>query len=152
MIERLSVPIDTKTGKIAENAMRDSTKSKLIAALDGSTLTARVSSNAPDDGSAAAIVGVLYDVIGSAAVLMAKSRGYSDRAAELLRYTEQEKALLMPPTLKVLAKYDLFGGKWADEIALAVTVGSITAAHVMAMQRVDAEPAKSPAPVEGAAA
>jgi hypothetical protein len=135
--ERISIPIDRTTGKIAENAMRDGTKSRLRDALHGSSLLNGAAPTADTDPSAAMIVNVLYDLLGSAAVIFARSRlGASAAAAEAMRYTDQEKALFAAPTMKVLAKYDLMGGKYADEIALLVAVGGVTAAHYMTVQRI----------------
>jgi len=139
-IPRLGVPFDPKTGKIVFEGMRPSTKDKIRTLLDDDRLskelgvTSNVSSasSAENDALAGIVVNVLYDTVGSLAVILAKSRGFGSHA-ELLRYTEQEKAQLAAPTLKVLSKYDLLGGKYADELLLLAAVGSITAGHIMAM-------------------
>jgi hypothetical protein len=139
-IPRLGVPFDPTTGKIVFEGMRPSTKEKIRTLLDDDRISkelgvsANVSgvSSAENDALAGVVVNVLYDAIGSLAVILAKSRGFGSHA-ELLRYTEQEKQTLSAPTLKVLGKYDLLGGKYADELLLLAAVGSITAGHVMAM-------------------
>lgn len=139
-IPRLGVPYDTNTGKIVFEGMRPSTKDKIRVLLDdpriakelGVSANVSSASSAENDALAGVVVNVLYDAIGSLAVILAKSRGFGSHA-ELLRYTEQEKEQLAAPTLKVLSKYDLLGGKYADELLLVAAVGSITAGHIMAM-------------------
>lgn len=139
-IPRLGVPYDTNTGKIVFEGMRPSTKDKIRVLLDdpriakelGVSANVSSASSAENDALAGIVVNVLYDAIGSLAVILAKSRGFGSHA-ELLRYTEQEKEQLSAPTLKVLSKYDLLGGKYADELLLVAAVGSITAGHIMAM-------------------
>jgi hypothetical protein len=139
-IPRLGVPFDPTTGKIVFEGMRPSTKEKIRTLLDDDRISKELgvspnvsSASSPEnDALAGVVVNVLYDAIGSLAVILAKSRGFGTHA-ELLRYTEQEKAQLAAPTLKVLGKYDLLGGKYADELLLVAAVGSITAGHIMAM-------------------
>lgn len=136
---RLSVPVDRKTGKIIESAMRDTTRTRLASALAGSDLSSAPSKTADAAASSAVVVNMLYDLMGSAAVVLARSRGYHASAAEILRYTDEEKAMFSEPTIKVLNKYDLLGGKYADEIGLALVVGGVLASRIMAMNRAQAE-------------
>lgn len=138
-IPRLGVPFNPDTGKIVFEGMRPSTKEKIRVLLDDDRIAKELGvasmatgSSAENDALAGVAVNVLYDAVGSLAVILAKSRGFGSHA-ELLRYTEQEKAQLSAPTLKVLSKYDLLGGKYADELLLLAAVGSITAGHIMAM-------------------
>jgi len=145
---RFSVPFDEATGTIDFASMRPGSIDKLRRALTdpkASIALGKVESveNAKNDGSdvSALVVNLLYDAIGSIAVIGAKTRGYSEARAEMLRYTEQEKQTLYAPTLKVLNKYDVLGGKYVDEFTLLIAVGSITAAHVVALNA----PVPSPA-------
>lgn len=152
---RLSIPFDPKTGKLAFDSMRASTKAKLVAALRdpaarealGQDVTNTATAPAEDAALNAMVVNMLYDVIGSVAVVLAKSRGFQASHAEVLRYTAEEKQAFAGPTLAVLNKYDLLGGKYADELLLLAAVGSVTASHVMALTQLSAGPAAK----EGAA-
>jgi hypothetical protein len=139
-IPRLGVPYDTKTGKIVFDGMRPSTREKLKTLIDDDRLPKELGigssavSSADNDALSAIVVNVLYDAIGSIAVILAKNRGFGDHA-EILRYTAAEKEQFSAPTLKVLNKYDLLGGKYADELLLIAAVGTVTTGHVMAMTR-----------------
>lgn len=152
---RLSVPINPKTGKLDFDSMRASTREKLKAALADPAARAAlgdagggVALSADDAALNGVLVNMLYDVIGSIGVVVAQTRGFQAAHAEVLRYTEQEKAILAPTTLKVLNKYNLLGGKYADEIALVAAVGSVTAGHIMALRQLAAaSPTIVPAPL-----
>jgi len=141
-VQRLTVPIDSKTGFIAWDRLRspDKTANVLKRVFTDSRLSP-ARSESPEDSAAlnAVVVNVLYDAIGMIAVVAARTRGYSETSAQLLRYTADEKAALAPQTVKVLNKYNLLGGKYADEITLLVAVAGITGAHVMAMQEAEAK-------------
>lgn len=138
-IVRLTLPLDP-AGKLRLDRMRPSTVDALRKMLDEPTLRAvrgeaGASTDAADPAVNAVIVNVIYDAIGSLAVLLARSKGYTEEHANLLRYTAEEKSAMGPLTVKVLEKHNLLGGKYADEIALVTTIGAITVGHVMALQQ-----------------
>jgi len=138
---RLSLPYDATRGVIDFASMRPVTRDRLRRALaDPSarvvlTDTTTVPTGESDKAVAVMMVDLLYDAIGTIAVVVARTRGVSATRAEVLRYTAEEKKLFMEPTLKVFAKHQLLSGKYADEIALVLAVGSVTAAHVVAMNQ-----------------
>lgn len=140
IIPRLGVPFDPVTGKIVFDGMRPSTKEKIRVLLDDARIAKELGigsnavASAENDAFAALVVNVLYDAIGSLAVIMAKSRGYGEHA-EILRYTEQEKASFAAPTIAVLNEFDLLGGKHANKLLLLAAVGTVTAGHIAAMQQ-----------------
>lgn len=138
---RLSLPYNPETGKIDFSSMRASTREKLKRALADPSATEALGTSAatiegaPDQSAAlnTMIVNTLYDAISSLAVVLAKSRGFQATHAEMLRYTQQEKEMFAPLTINVLNKYDLLGGKYAEEMMLLAAIGAATATHVQAM-------------------
>ncbi len=143
-IHRLTIPIDPTSGRVKWDRLRspDKTKEAIGKLLTDPRL--QVSTDAENRALNALVINVLYDAVSAVAIIVARSRGFSGSEAELLRYTEQEKAAFSAPTLKVLEKYNLLGGKYADEIMLLAAVGSVTGAHVMAMQQAHAKAAVVP--------
>jgi len=139
--DRFNISLNA-AGKVDWSRMRDATRAQLREAVDDPVVRAALwgdastpsASGSSDTAATAALVDVLYTLIGSAAVVFARTKGFTEAQAEMLRYTEDEKAKFLGPTMKVLSKYDLLGGRYMDEITLAVMVGSVTAAHLMAMQ------------------
>lgn len=139
-VVRLTLPVDPKTGFIAWDRVRspEKTENTLRRVFADSKLSPRPIAT-PEDSAAlnAVVVNVLYDAVGLLAVVVARSRGFAEDTARLLRFTADEKAALAPQTVKVLDKYNLLGGKYADEITLLIAVGGIVGGHVLLMQ--DAE-------------
>lgn len=141
--ERLSLPVDA-SGALDWETLRASTREKLKTAFADTARVQRelgiggaVNVTAPPSAEIvklnAMLVQSLYKAVGGLLVLSARSRGVPDDAAELLRFHEDECAMLVDPTLAVLNKYELLGGKYAEEITLIACVGSMLGGHVMAM-------------------
>jgi hypothetical protein len=82
-----------------------------------------------------AIVGMLYGSLGSLMVSVARSKGYTAEQANVLIFTPEEKAALVDPTSKVLAKYSGALGKWQDEIALTVMLGMVLTGKLSALRK-----------------
>lgn len=158
-VSRLSVPFDADKGEIDFSSMRPSTVEKLkkaVAApnaraalgLDGSGSAAP----AADGALNALVVNVVYDALGSAAVIFAKTRGFQATHAEVLRYTAEEKAMFAPITIEVLEEYDLIKGKHAKLITLLAAVGAVTSKHIAElMQLSNGTPATAARPTGDAA-
>lgn len=148
-IERFAIPLDPKTGQIVLENMRDASREKLTKAIASTPGLASQSGTGSDVSEFNTVIAtVLYDAISSIAMVTARSRGFSASSAELLRYTEQEKAQFVGPTVAVLDKYDLLKSKYKEEIALLAIVGTVTGSKIMAMQRAEAAivRAATPAP------
>lgn len=134
--KRLSLPIGPD-GKIQWESMRSDTQEKLRTALSGSPIASQ-----PTDGKGVtaaetidpALIGVLYRAIGSLAVTLTRSAGYSVEDAELARATDDELKELIPLTKKVLDKYASALSKYDDEIALALVLGLTVQTKVTALR------------------
>lgn len=130
--ERLSFPL-TKEGDLDLDSLRSGTREKLRRALHNDKVRAELfGASGPGAPSAArltpddlALAGVLYDALGALFVSAARASGYPLDAAEMLRYSEQEKRALIEPTARVFAKY---AGNFAymDELMLGVAFTTIT--------------------------
>jgi hypothetical protein len=145
-IERFAVPLDPKTGEFVWDSMRGSTKEKLTKAIKASGVGADAKGDAAADAAINMLLAnVLYDAIGAMSMAIAVRRGFTKSSAELLRYTPEEKAQLIGPTVAVLDKYDFLKSKYKEEILLLIAVGGVTGQHVMAMQRAEAAIISPPA-------
>jgi len=144
-IQRLAIPIDKQTRKILYERMRPGTRDELrrSLALSGDLAPGAASVTPNDvtvtDEMSAVLVNVVYDAISSIAIMVARAKGFDRSDAELLRYTAEEKQAFIAPTMRVLAKYDLTSGKYADEIMLTVIVGMTTANKIQALSQAAAQ-------------
>lgn len=141
-IERFAVPLDPATGAFQFENMRPATKKKLLDAIGKipqDEKNAGAATSAEEQALNALLVNVLFDLVGFGAMIVARQQGYSVAAAQKLAYTEQEKSTFMAPTIAVLNKYNLLGGKWREELALLAIVSITTFGHVQAMKKADAD-------------
>lgn len=138
-VKRIAVPVDTATGKAMLETMRPATIAELKTALDSDSAravlgnAAAVATSTHDPALNAALVGVLFDSLGAIGVALASRKGYSDPAAAKLAFNDRDKAILTPPTVRVLEKYNVLGGKYADEIALAAALLAVIAGKAQEM-------------------
>lgn len=144
--ERLSLPIDAD-GRIDWESMRPSTRDKLKAALSDVERVGRELGTPPPSvgagGATAAenaelnsmIAAMIYDGISNVLVLSAKAAEIPDEYAELMRYTEKQKADWLKPTQDVLARYSLLNSPHAPLIALLSSVSMTTLGMWMQMQQ-----------------
>jgi|SRR5882672_2271651 len=133
---RFTIQLD-ENGNIAWDRMRPSTRDQLRAKLGES------SKSAPPPGPSATSeifsdphAAMLFDLLGRLEVTMAM-RAYhcSQEQANILLYTDQEKAILTGPLVKVLNKYGAsWFTKYGDEIALAGLLVSVHAPKLLTLQ------------------
>lgn len=142
---RLSVQLD-EHGAIAWDRMRPDTRAKLKNALhNDSRLDADVSGIPGGPGPAPAVHAehfppelceVVYDSLSMLLVGLARSRGgYTAEQAAVLAFNSQEKAALVPATIKVLDKYDTSLGKYQEEIILGVLLSTILSGKLALLRK-----------------
>lgn len=145
---RLSLQLTGDEAKIDLARMQPGNRAKLAALLRDPDTRAQlglveeraVTVDAQLDRAVAAqAVGLL----GMLAVMGAKRAGYRDEHAALMAFGQREIDMLAPATMAVLAKYNLLGGKYAEELALAAGVGAVVADKWTTMRAV-AEREKAP--------
>lgn len=154
-LDRLAVTLDAQ-GAIVFDGMRPTTKTRLRTALADPRVARELNLSAPAVGVATLsaddaaltmlVINALYDAVSGLGVAVARARGFHETSANLLRFTTDEKDKLAGPTMSVLNKYDLLGGKYKEEILLLVAIGSMTAGHVTAMQHAELEMSSGKAP------
>lgn len=135
---RLSVQLDQE-GSIAWDRMRPETKEKLERALDkdgrarpGATAA---SSAPPAQTFPPALCETLYDSLSMLLTGLAQRGGYTREQAAVLAFTPQEKGALVPPTLKVLDKYNTSLGKYQEEIVLGVLLSTIISGKLALLKK-----------------
>jgi len=133
---RLAVPL-TDEGRIDWDRVPPAQRDVLDMAVRRETPIAAAPLTAEQQAFDDALVGMLYDAISSVSVTIARASGYSVNAAAMMKFSAEEKAALIPPTNKVLAKYSGFLGQYQDEVMLAVCLGSIVSAKVTAMRQME---------------
>lgn len=130
---RLSIPL-TADGTAPDWArMRNADKAREVLGLGGAASEASGGADAGVFG--ADMLGLALDALASGLVSVARAGGYTADSSELLRFSEQEKAALIPRAVKVLEKHAPSLGKWEDEIALAVTASIIIGGKLMALKK-----------------
>jgi hypothetical protein len=143
---RLAVTLDDD-GRVAWDRMRPETRETLRRALGTEAPGAPTTAGARLDP---AIIYVAYDALTSIAVSVAAASGYTLDSAEQLRFSAREKAALLEPTQKVLAKYTVSLGRWEDEIMLAMILGATVQGKVAQLRRRDGSGAAlTPTPAAG---
>lgn len=138
----IAIKVDPKTGEWLADRARADTIAGLRKAFDSDAARAALGAASPDATATnaalmAAMVGGAFTAIGKVAAGMAMSRGVSEAAALHLLVDAEDMKLLAPATLAVLAKYNLLGGKYAEELALLGAVVTVGASKYDAMQRAD---------------
>lgn len=93
----------------------------------------------------AGMCGVLYDTASVLMVGLMRARGFGDRA-ELMRFSDQDKAILVDPTARVLSKY-VGEFKYQDEVTLALALFAVVTGKIALLRAAPAAPAPpTPAP------
>lgn len=125
-VERISIPLTTD-GLIDEAAMRPKTLEKLRRALPPTFTNQPTEDEGPNPLAAvfsAKAVGMLYKLLGAVEGRIAAARLPElpkARVQQVFDYSEQDLAILGPPTEAVLAKYTPRNlSKYAEELELAV--------------------------------
>lgn len=133
---KLSLPLKGD-GSIDLEGMRSSTVDKLRIALAGTkglqseqATPARDPSQVPDF-----MVQVVYSLIGSIEVAIMSRKYPRDIAQQAFTYTPADLEVLTEPTKAVLAKYLPLLGKYNEEAALLMALGSI---HIQKMAVINA--------------
>jgi hypothetical protein len=137
---RLTIQLD-ESGGIAWDRMRPSTKEQLIGKLKDdprfkSTGTAPGAAASSGDIFSDPHAAMLFDLVGRLEVTLAM-RAYrcTQEQANILLYTDQEKAILTGPLVKVLNKYGAsWMTKYGDEITLAGLLVAVHAPKLIALQ------------------
>lgn len=144
-IKTVALRVDSVTGALQVDRMRPDTIAAVRKALDTDAARAAVfgtatatTAPAENDPTTLFALSMLLDSFGNIAANLAVRKGYSAPAAECLKFSEHEKAQLSPLAVKVLAKYDLLGGKYADEIALAIALTGLATQKIQAMNQIEA--------------
>lgn len=145
---RLSVPI-TDDGQIAFDSLTPKVRERLRRVAADPELRVRLDLAPADDAPSSApaapaapvgwdagVIGRLYDLIGYSMMKWANGRGFTPAQQEVLLFTPDEKAQLVPSTGAVLDKY-LPGGldRWGPEFVLGATLLTIGIAKIEALQQ-----------------
>jgi hypothetical protein len=155
---RLTVQLDDQ-GRIAWDRMRPSTRESLIDKLKDDP---KFKHTAPASGGSSASssdifsdphAAMVFDMLGRLEVTIAmRTYRCTQEQANILLYTDQEKALLTGPLVKVLNKYGAsWFTKYGDEITLAGLFVAVHAPKILSLQEIKPsgpKPAQFPAPVK----
>jgi hypothetical protein len=135
---RLTIQLD-EYGAIAWDRMRPSTRDELLNKLKNDPRAGAIPTS-QSHGSAEIFsdphAAMVFDLLGRLEVMLAM-RAYhcSQDQANVLLYTDQEKAILTGPLIKVLNKYGAsWFTKYGDEIALAGLLVAVHAPKLTALQ------------------
>ncbi len=133
---RFSIQLtDGDTPAIDLAKMHPASREKLVALLkQGDTLKqlgvlpSEVVTAATPDPAASALDTMLghkaVELVGLLAVIGAKRAGYADEHAQLMAFNVPQREALAPVVVRILGKYNLLGGKYAEELAaLALAAG-----------------------------
>lgn len=136
---RLSVQLTDDGARIAWDRLRADSREKLRRVLAdpeavkqlGATMPAATVTVDP------MICGVLYDALSSIAVSLARASGYAVDRAAVLRFNDEEKAMLAAPTAAVFAKYSDALGAYQEEFTLAMLLFAILSGKVAVLRASD---------------
>jgi hypothetical protein len=99
----------------------------------------------------ATICGVLYDALSSIRMAIGRTRGLSDEAALMLRYTAEEKTMLAPLTMDVLN--EKFGSMAArKDLMLLASLGMLETSKWTEAMRVQEQQTAAPLPFDRSSA
>jgi hypothetical protein len=90
------------------------------------------------------------ELFGLLAVLGAKRAGYADEHAQLMAFRPQQREALAPAVVRILGKYNLLGGKYAEEVAVLALAAGMLADNYMKVKE-SAEKGQIPLPITPAA-
>lgn len=136
--ERLSFPL-AADGSIAVEQLRPATRDKLKRALASPAARSALFGGAPAGPSPEdlALCGAVYDTLSSILVSVYRASGYSVEQASYARYTEDQKAAMVPLTAKVFNKW-VGDFAYMDELMLCVMVATITSQNLANVQKAPA--------------
>ena len=138
--QRITMPVGSD-GRIDAARLREKTRAALRHALSDPALPAALGMSEPATANATdplinTIAGAVYDGASALLIWLAHTRfKISAQHAVLLGFTPEDKTLLQAPTAAVIAKYlpDL-GGKYQEELILALALTNVIAGKVVAMR------------------
>jgi len=142
----------TADGRIDGDRLREKTRAALRRALSDPGLSVALGvpavaigpagSSSPDDAALSMIAGAVYDGASALLVFLAARSGMPVDHARVLAFTPDEKRTLEAPTARVIQKYlpDL-GGKYQDELVLALALTNVIAGKVVLMRSQPAQAA-----------
>lgn len=157
--QRLNLNFDLDAnGKPDFSSMRDKTKEKLRAFMSDPSLADFLGVKSPVPEVQVfhpSMVSGLYDLLGSIESTIATRMGGIPEpvAKKVFRYSDEEKAALAGPTVRVLNKYaSAWMIRYQDEIALAtllisLTIAKVNAASLLTKQKPFVVPSPVPEPV-----
>jgi hypothetical protein len=137
---RLNVQL-TPDGRVAWDRIRPSTKAQLATAFSDPAAPEQLGIAATATGAAqvdafdAGMTGLVYDTLSNFMIGLARRSGYTDDQAGVLRFTDDEKTQLGPPTAAVLNKYAGALGKYQEELTLAVAVTLVISGKVSLLRK-----------------
>jgi hypothetical protein len=137
--ERITVVLDGRGG-LDVAGMRDSTKTKLIAALKKSSgellpkLPEGPVTRWPDIA-----VRAIYSFLGAAEIQLASKRFPPEVATAAFTYTDEDMKVLMDPTQAVLAKHAGKLDRWQEETTLVLAISQVHFAKLHALKKFMAE-------------
>lgn len=136
---RVSFAIDASGKPVNPDRLRQPTKDALRVAFSDDEFLRSIGIRSEDDAEEDALLSVIsdgaYDALSVLMLLGARRAGYSIEHARVLAFTPNEKAQLNAPTAKVIKKYlPSIGGKYRDEIMLAISLTNVIAAKIMLLR------------------
>lgn len=136
--KKFTLLIDKNDGIEIDRMLPDNRAKFVRMVRDNPELMREIAGAAPDGGAAAMlndgeIIGLLYDVIGQIGVSIARAT-CTDESAQRMKFTTEDKAVLVEPTRRVLAKYSFTLGRWGEEMILAATLGAVVYGKVQQLQ------------------
>lgn len=135
----MSFAVDASGKPTNPDRLRQPTKDALRIALQDEEFLRAIGIRSDDDAEEDALLSVIsdgaYDMLSVLLLLGARRAGYSIEHARVLAFTPNEKATLNGPTTKVIKKHlPSIGGKYREEIMLAISLTNVIAAKVMLLR------------------
>jgi len=135
----VSFAVDASGKPVNPDRLRTPTKDALRIALQDEDFLKAIGVKSPDDAEEEFLLSVIsdgaYDVVSVLLMLGARRAGYAPEHARVLAFTPDEKAKLNAPTGKVIKKYlPSIGGKYRDEIMLAIALTNVIGAKIMLLR------------------
>jgi hypothetical protein len=136
---RVSFAVGPDGKAVDPERFRSKTKEALRAAYADEEFLKAIGITSTDDAEEnfllATISSASYDVLTVLMLLGARRAGYPIEQARVLAFTDAEKQTLQAPTARVIKKYiPNIGGKYRDEILLALALANVIGAKVMLLR------------------
>lgn len=90
------------------------------------------------------LAGKAVELVGLLAVIGGRRAGLSDQAAPLMAFRPEQREALAPLVVRILGKYNLLGGKYAEEMAALAVAAAMLADNFQKAKNLDSAQPKLP--------